>query len=139
MRLRTASLAAAAAVIIATVLAVPASGAELGEPVRFSKGRSVATGPLTIEYLGERRVSHPVFKPGFTFHDFKVSDGRETKTISWSSGTGEVGPQEFSLSGTLYQLELRRSVAREGWLRDDELVLWRDVDYRKAAAGRRKQ
>jgi hypothetical protein len=139
MRVRTGSVAAAALAVVAVVLVLPALAAELGEPVRFSKGRPVTAGPLTIEYVGERHVSHPVFKPGFTFHDFKVSDGRETKTISWSSGTGEVGPQEFALSGTKYQLELRHSIARAGWLRDDELVLWRDVDFQKAAAARQKR
>ena len=140
MRLRMAFIAAlAAATLVLIVLALPAPGAELGEPARFAQGRAVAIGPLTIEYLGERHVSHPVFKPGFTFHDFKVSDGRESKTVSWSSGTGIVGPQEFTLSGTEYQLELRRSIAREGWLREDELVLWRAADYRKALAARERR
>ena len=127
----------ALALLVLVALLVPTPAAELGQPVRFSKGRPITIGSLTIEYLGQRQVSHPVFKPGFTFHDFKISAGSETKTVSWSSGTGEIGPQEFMLGGIQYQLELRQSIAREGWLRDDEFVLWREVDYQKAAAARR--
>jgi hypothetical protein len=139
MRLLTPSFAAVLAAFVTAVLAASAIAAEFGQPVRFNKGQPIAIGPLTIEYLGDRHVSHPVIKPGFTFHDFKVSDGRETKTIAWSSGTGEIGPHAFTLAGTQYQLELRRSIARQGWLRDDELVLWRNVDYRKAAASGRSR
>jgi hypothetical protein len=132
--MRTALAVAAAGAVVLIALLARSPAADLGEPVRFSKGHPLTLGGITIEYLGERHVSHPVFKPGFTFHDFKVSDSRETKTIAWSSGTGVIGPQEFTLSGTEYQLELRRSVARDGWLREDELVLWRDADFQKAAA-----
>ena len=136
MRLHAVLTAAGLAAVILVALLTRARGGELGEPVRFRKGHAVAVGGLTIEYVGERHVEHPVFKPGFTFHDFKVSDGRETATVAWSSGTGVIGPQEFKLGGVEYQLELRHSIARDGWLGADELVLWRAADYAKAAAAR---
>lgn len=125
---------AAAAALVLLALLLPAAAADLGRALRFTQAHAITVGGITIEYLGERHVSNAVFKPGFTYHDFKVSDGRETKTVSWSSGTGEIGPQAFTLGGERYQLELRHSIARTGWLRDDELVLWRDADFQKAAA-----
>lgn len=107
--------------------------AEFGQPVTFAKGRPVEVGGLVVEYLGDRHVDHPVFKPGFTFQDFRIGNGKESKTVSWSGGTGCIGPVDFSLGGVTYMLELRASVARKGWLKDNQLVLWTEKGFLAAS------
>jgi len=43
--------------------------------------------------------------------------------VSWTSGTGLIGPMDFEIGGKHYQLELRHS-DKLGKLNDDELVIW---------------
>jgi hypothetical protein len=39
----------------------------------------------------------------------KVGSGKTEKTVSWTAGTGDIGPVTFEFGGKRYQLELRRS------------------------------
>ncbi|MFZ4683239.1 MAG: hypothetical protein ACOYMS_12105 [Terrimicrobiaceae bacterium] len=107
-------------------LALTASAADYGQKVEFAKSRTLAFPDCELVFLGQRRVASPVFKPGFTFYDFRVTSGGETKTVSWSSGTGEIGPALFEIAGKRFLLELKASEASKGWLKENELVLWRD-------------
>jgi hypothetical protein len=106
--------------------------ASYGVPVSFAKGRDIAFADFTMRYLGERHVKSPVFKPGFTFYDFAVTSRGKTQTVSWTSGTGVIDATDFQVDGKPYALELRGSVARKGWLRDGEMVVWRQADFLKA-------
>jgi hypothetical protein len=106
--------------------------ADYGVPVNYAKGRDIAFADFTMRYLGERRVKSPVFKPGFMFYDFAVTSRGKTQTISWTSGTGVIDAADFQVDGKSYALELRGSVARKGWLRDGEMVVWRQADFLKA-------
>ena len=106
--------------------------ADYGVPVSYAKGRDIAFADFTMRYLGERHVKSPIFKPGFTFQDFAVASRGRTQTVSWTSGTGVIDAADFQVDGKPYALELRGSVARKDWLRDGEMVVWRQADFQKA-------
>lgn len=112
--------------------------APYGEPVRFRKDRVVEFVDFSVRYLGERRVEDPMFKPGFIFHDFEIRSPKSVRTVSWSSGTGVIDSVEFTVDGSVFDLELRGSVARKGWLRDDEMVVWPHAKFLEALAAARK-
>lgn len=92
--------------------------------VSFKKGVTLPFKDFDLTYIGERHEASKVFKPGFNFHDFTATRGTETVKVSWSSGTGDIGPALFTIGGKKFQLELRRS-DKLGKLRDDELVVSR--------------
>jgi hypothetical protein len=128
--------------LAALVLLLPACAAEpklapYGQPVRFAKNRVIEFHDFTVRYLGQRRVSSPVFKPGFLYYDFEVAGRGGPQTVSWSSGTGVIDAASFKVDGRPYELELKATVARKGWMRDDEMVVWPEADFQKAARVRR--
>jgi hypothetical protein len=91
--------------------------------VKYRVGQKIEFQDLTIEYLGERRKSVPVYPRPFIYYDFKVTKEKAEKVISWTTGTGLIGPMEFEIGGKQYQLELRHS-NKLGKLSDNELVIW---------------
>lgn len=97
---------------------LPAYGAK----VTFKQGQPLQFPDFSLTYLGQRHVDSPTFKPGFTYLDFKLQQGALAQTVSWSSGTGDIGPALFEFNGQQFSLEL--SYAEElGWLDDNELVI----------------
>jgi hypothetical protein len=94
-----------------------------GTRVKYGTGKKIEFPDFTIEYVGERRTTSPVYPRGFLYYDFKVSKGKTEKTVSWTSGTGLIGPMQFEIAGKHYQLELRHS-NKLGNLNDNELVIW---------------
>ena len=97
--------------------------ASYGTRVKYQARQKIELPDFTIEFVGERRESSPTYPRGFLYYDFKVSSGKTEKTVSWSAGTGDIGPVEFDISGKHYQLELRHS-DKLGKLKDNELVIW---------------
>jgi hypothetical protein len=95
-----------------------------GKPVSYAKGRAITFPDFTVEFLGERRVFAKPFGRDFVYHDFKVADGAMSKTVSWSSGTGDIAPTEFVAAGRTFRLALRQADG-VGKLGDDELVIQR--------------
>lgn len=96
--------------------------ATYGTKVRFKKDAVLVFPDFDLTYLGRRHVEAPKFKPGFNHEDFRVSRGKESTTVSWSSGTGLLGPQEFEFAGLWFELELRHH-DKLGWLKEDEVVV----------------
>jgi hypothetical protein len=96
--------------------------------VKYRVGQKIEFPDFTVEYVGERRQSLPVYPRGFLYYDFKVRTGNIEKVVSWSSGTGDIGPVEFEIGSKQFLLELRRS-DKLGKLNNDELVI------RPASAG----
>ena len=96
--------------------------ASYGTRVKYEAGKKIEFPDFTIEHVGERRQSSPTYPRGFVFYDFKVSSGKTEKTVSWTAGTGDIGPVAFEVDGKRYQLELRRS-DKLGKLNDNELVI----------------
>ena len=97
--------------------------ASYGTRVQYRPGQKIEFPDFTVEYLGERRKSLPVYPRGFLYYDFKVSKGKAEKMVSWTTGTGVIDPTDFEIDGKHYQLELRRS-DNLGKLEENELVIW---------------
>jgi len=97
--------------------------ASYGTRVKYTAGQKIEFPDFTVEYLGERRKSLPVYPRGFLYYDFKLSKGKTEKVISWTTGTGIIDPTDFDFDGKQYHLELRRS-EKLGKLNDNELVIW---------------
>jgi hypothetical protein len=97
--------------------------ASYGTRVKYRPGEKIEFPDFTIEYVGERRKTVPVYPRGFLYYDFKVSKGKAEKVVSWTTGTGIIDPTDFEFDGKSYHLELRRSETF-GKLSDNELVIW---------------
>jgi signal peptidase I len=97
--------------------------ASYGTRVKYRPGEKIEFPHFTVEYVGERRQTVPVYPRGFLYYDFKVSKGKAEKMVSWTTGTGVIDPTNFEIDGEHYQLELRRS-EQLGKLKDNELVIW---------------
>jgi hypothetical protein len=100
-----------------------AQKASYGTRVKYRPGEKIEFPDFTIEYVGERRKTVPVYPRGFRYYDFNVSKGKAEQIVSWTSGTGDIGPMDFEIGGKRYQLELRHS-DKLGKLKHNELVIW---------------
>lgn len=119
---RRAALMLLLGLTVSTCGAGDSESAAYGTKVGFKKGAALSFPDFALTYLGKRHVDSPVFKPGFNYEDFRVSRGNDSITVSWSSGTGLLGPQEFKFGGGEYELELRHT-DKLGWLKDNEVVV----------------
>ena len=96
--------------------------AAYGAKTRFTKGKPIRFPDFELKFTGERRVPSPQFPRGFVFHDFAATTKTERVAVSWSSGTGDIGPTAFTIAGKRFRLELSRSDTA-GRLKPDELVV----------------
>ncbi len=88
----------------------------------FEKDLELQFPDFKLKFLGTRSVTSERFASGFTFYDFSIGSAALTRTVSWSSGTGDIGPVEFDVDGARFQLELRFS-DRLGRLAENEIVI----------------
>jgi hypothetical protein len=93
-----------------------------GTRVSFSRGRPLKFPDFVLEYVGNRRVSSKQYPRGFLYRDFTVSSGSERIGVSWTAGTGDIGPTPFTVGGKRFGLELVRSDSL-GPLKPNELVI----------------
>jgi hypothetical protein len=107
--------------------AAPDHQASYGVRVKYRSGQKIKYSDFTIEYVGEHRKSTPAYPRGFLYYDFKVRTANIEKVVSWSSGTGDIGPVGFEIGGKRFLLELRRS-DKLGKLKENELVIWKSSD-----------
>ena len=112
-------------------LTFSAEAADYGVKTRFHKDAVLTFPDCELVFTGTRRVTAPNFPRGFLFYDFEARSGGRTRTVSWSSGTGDIGPVFFEVNGRKFVLELSSSFAVKGWLKDNELLLWRASDFQK--------
>ena len=98
--------------------------AAYGTRVKYRPGEKIEFPDFTIEYVGKRKKSVPLYPSGFFYYDFKLSKGNVGKIVSWTSGTGDIAPANFEIGGNHYQLELRHS-DNLGKLRENEFVIWK--------------
>lgn len=91
--------------------------------VKFAKGEVLEFLDFTLEFLGTRRQESSLRVSLGDLYDFKITANGQAQTISWSSGTGAIGPRRFKISGEKrFQLELQIS-DKLGKLELDELVI----------------
>ena len=100
------------------------ASARFGEKIRFAQNAPVKFEGFTIVYIGERRATSDIFPRGFLYHDFKIQNQTEEKIVSWTSGTGDIAPTAFEISGKNYGLELKIS-DKPGKLAENELLIWK--------------
>jgi hypothetical protein len=93
-----------------------------GSKVRFRTDRVVRYPDFQVTYVGKRHVAPPQYPRGWWTFDFKVRGKDGEQTVSWSAGTGDIGPTRFVVNGAQFQIELSRS-DKLGQLRDDEMVV----------------
>jgi len=110
--------------LMALVTAISARAADFGAKVTYQKDTPMQFGHFTLTFVGERRVVTEKFPPGMTFYNFRVASQAGNQTISWSSGTGDIGPTVFKVGSEQFWLELKRS-DKLGKLKDSELVVSR--------------
>jgi len=104
--------------------ASPQAPPAYGVKVRYALNQPLAFPDLSLEFIGERKVdTAPQFPRGFVYYDFKVRQGDQEQIISWSEGTGDIGPTSIQIGGQRYLLERVMSDTL-GPLAEDELVLW---------------
>ncbi|MCB0210260.1 MAG: tetratricopeptide repeat protein [Anaerolineae bacterium] len=98
-----------------------------GAKIRYAEGQPLTFPDVTLEFVGERETPPSSDYPrAMRFYDFKVSQGNQAQLVSWSAGTGDIGPALFELAGNRYLLELAMS-DQLGSLAEDELVLWQQA------------
>lgn len=94
--------------------------------VDYEKGIVLYYPDFNLEYIDERNEKKD-FPNGntitFKFFDYKISNDKESKTISWSFGTGDIAPTEFEFDGKKYQLEMSNSESLKLRLKKNELVI----------------
>jgi hypothetical protein len=105
--------------LVSTVLA-----ADLGTKVVFKQNSVVPFATFTITFLGERRVTTDKYPRGFLLYDFRVASADGSQVISWSAGTGDIGPTLFRVGSEGFALELVRS-DKLGRLEKNEMVVSR--------------
>lgn len=98
------------------------SVAVYGQKVAYTPGQPIHFPDFTLTYVGARHEASAIFPHGFEFHDFQIQRASENYTVSWSSGTGEVGPTFFAVHGQPYRLELVYA-DQFSWLAANELVI----------------
>jgi hypothetical protein len=54
--------------------------ASYGTRVKYGAGKKIEFPDFTIEYIGERRTTSPVYPRGFLYYDFKVRKAKAEKT-----------------------------------------------------------
>ena len=104
--------------------AFTAGAADLGTKVAYKKDTPIQFPAFTLTFVGDRRVVPEKFPRGFLYYDFRVTSAQGTQTVSWSSGTGDIGPVSFRVGGEGYALELQIS-DKLGKLKTNELVVSR--------------
>ena len=75
-----------------------------------------------LTFAGRRRVTPPQYPRGWWVYDFVVRSKSGQQTVSWSAGTGDIGPARFKVNGGEFQIELAHS-DKLGALGEDELVI----------------
>ena len=98
-----------------------------GIKIQYAQRQPLNFPDVTLEFVGKRESPASSDYPrSMTFYDFKVYQGSQAQLISWSAGTGDIGPTLFELAGNKCALELAMS-DKLGSMDEDELVLWREV------------
>ena len=115
----------AAVMAAASCLGAGGRQAPYGARVKYRKNSAIHFPDFELTFLGERRVASGRYPRGFLYYDFRAASPTESRTVSWTAGTGLIGPLSFSISGKGFRLELKHSEAL-GPLKSNELAVTDD-------------
>jgi hypothetical protein len=104
-----------------------------GEKVSYSSGKELKFPDFTIKFTGKREQKYPNENSNrsMTFYDFEVAKGEAKKKVSWSSGTGDIGPAFFEIGGGNFVLELSQSDLLKS-LEEGFFVIWKKAEYEES-------
>jgi hypothetical protein len=97
---------------------------DFGARVPYRKDTPIQFTGFTLTYVGERRVVPEKYPRGMIVYDFRVVGAQGAQTVSWSAGTGDIGPAVFHVGNEQFALELKSS-DKLGVLKEGELVVSR--------------
>ena len=112
------------AVLLIYLAGFPAFAADFGAKVAYRENVPVQFDKFTLTSIGQRRVVAKQYPRGMVVYDFRVKSAQGEQTVSWSAGTGDIGPTLFRVGAEQFALELKLS-DKLGRLKDDELVVSR--------------
>lgn len=90
--------------------------------VNYTLNQTLNFPDFTLRYTGQSKVVPPQYPRGFIYDNFVDKADNAEQKVSWTSGTGDIAPQKFSVTGQKFALELRSS-DHFGQLKDDGLVI----------------
>ena len=100
--------------------------AEYDNIVKFDNDVPIKFPDFEMTYVGERKDTS-IFPNGstftFTYNVFKLKNDIKSDSVTWTSGTGEIGPIYFEFSGSKYSIELKYWEKQKKKLDEDELVI----------------
>lgn len=104
-----------------------------GEKVSYASGEELKFPDFTVKFTGKREQKYPNENSNLkmTVYDFEVAKGEAKKKVSWSSGTGDIGPAFFEIGGGSYVLELSQSDVLKS-LEEGFLVIWKKAEYEES-------
>jgi hypothetical protein len=83
------------AVAASSHAAVSSETVAYGSKVRFGAGRTLRYPDFQVSYMGKHHVTPPQYPRGWWTYDFKVRGKVDEQTVSWSGGTGDIGPTRY--------------------------------------------
>jgi hypothetical protein len=107
--------------------------AKYGKWKRYSKEYFLIYPDLNLHYKG---TSLGAFYPGSSTrrmgdeYNFIAESGNHKVDISWSQGTGEIGPVFFTLADKNFVIEMERSEILDQWALDDTLIIWLESEWK---------
>ncbi|MDC6385318.1 hypothetical protein PP180_08055 [Muricauda sp. SK9] len=96
--------------------------------VKFKLKQEILFPDFSIQYMGKETVQGPnQAKWKMTIYHFQVLNDDINKKISWSSGSGDIGPLLFEFNNKNFALELKYSeiLESDNNLKENELVITR--------------
>ena len=67
--------------------------------VKYQENRDLVFADFTLRYTGQTKKTPPQYGRPFTYYNFVVVSGNREQKVAWSSGTGAIGPQAFTVGG----------------------------------------
>jgi hypothetical protein len=108
-----------------------------GQKINYLDRKSKQLPDISVRFVGERKENSKIFPSGFVNEDFEVVKAVETKKVSWSSGTGDIGPIFFDIGGEPYVLELAISDVYDV-MNNGEMVVWQRAEYDRQVSMRKR-
>jgi hypothetical protein len=96
----------------------------------YSAAEPLVYPDLTVRFTGYGPQNIDSGVPMGQVFQFLVSDGTSETTVSWSMGTGDIGPELFEIGSKRFFLEMVRSDhLRERAQSEQQIVIWPESEF----------